>query len=98
MSKYDCLVIGDAMFDVIFNAEKQIQIISGGTGYCRNFYFSPGGAGNIAVALALLGEKTVFAGKVGNDLLGQMYIDDLEQNQVQPKIFIDENLAPLKTR
>jgi len=93
MSKYDCLVIGNAMFDVIFNAEKQIQIISGGTGYCRNFYFSPGGAGNIAVALALLGEKTVFAGKVGNDLLGQMYIDDLKQNQVQPKIFIDENSA-----
>lgn len=93
MSKYDCFVIGNALFDVIFNAERQIQIVPGGAGYCRNFYFSPGGAGNVAVALALLGEKTVFAGKVGNDRLGQMYVNDLKQSRVQPKIFIDKHLA-----
>jgi sugar/nucleoside kinase (ribokinase family) len=81
------------MFDVIFNAEHPIKVVPGGTGYCSTFHFSPGGAGNVAVALARLGEKTVFAGKAGNDLLGKMYIDDLRNNEVLPQVFIDKQLS-----
>jgi ribokinase len=84
----DCLLIGDIFLD--FNIKLDISsIVRGGITYCdhKGIKRCFGGSGNIASALALLGIKSYFVGKAGNDGLGNQYREDLEKSNVGTKIF-----------
>ena len=78
MTGLDLLVIGDAMVDVTV---KPSQGRRGGA-YPSAILVSPGGLGNVAVAAAFSGARVGFVGKVGNDVLGQMYESDLRSNGI----------------
>jgi fructokinase len=94
MQDFDCFVIGDVMFDAIFfDSKKSILLVEGGTCYCKHFFLSPGGAGNVAVGLSELGQKTIFVGKAGNDYLGRLYLKNLKKNRVVPQIFVENTTS-----
>lgn len=71
--------------DVVALGEMLIDYTQSGTTETgiRTFEENPGGApGNMAVAVAKLGRKVSFVGKVGTDLQGELLIDTLKNNQV----------------
>ncbi|MFC1935028.1 carbohydrate kinase family protein [Chloroflexota bacterium] len=90
--KYDCLVIGDALWDVYITADHY-RLKHGGTHYCTSAGLSPGGLGNVAVAIGYLGGKAAFIGKTGIDILGRLYRQDLENNHVAVHLATNEQLA-----
>jgi sugar/nucleoside kinase (ribokinase family) len=51
----------------------------------------PGGVGNVAVGLSRLGCKTQLIGKVGNDILGSSYHNNLVEECVTAKIIVDKS-------
>lgn len=71
--------------DVVAFGEMLIDYTQSGTTETgiRTFDENPGGApGNMAVAVAKLGRKVSFVGKVGTDLQGDLLIETLKNNQV----------------
>ncbi len=71
--------------DVVAFGEMLIDYTQSGTTETgiRTFDENPGGApGNMAVAVAKLGRKVSFVGKVGTDLQGELLIETLKNNQV----------------
>jgi len=92
MRLYDCTVVGDVFFDVL--AQKKTggeSLRRGGTLYLDHAKLMPGGSGNVAMGMTLLGLKTAFIGKAGKDLLGNLYKEDLESNSVSAKIFFEQD-------
>lgn len=81
--------------DVVALGELLIDYTQSGTteSGIRSFDENPGGApANMAVAVAKLGRKVSFVGKVGMDLQGELLIDTLKNNQVDTSGMIqDEN-------
>jgi len=73
VSRLDLLVIGDAMVDVTVKPPRNRP----GGAYPSTILVSPGGLGNVAVAAALSGTRVGFVGKVGNDVVGDLYQSDL---------------------
>jgi sugar/nucleoside kinase (ribokinase family) len=63
----------------------------GGISYLDSAKIVPGGSGNVAVGMSLLGLKTAFIGKAGKDYLGKLYSDDLVHQKILTKIFYDKN-------
>jgi len=93
MKSFDCTVVGDVFFDVL--AQKQTWRNSfprGGTSYLNHAKLVPGGSGNIAVGISLLGLETAFIGKAGRDMLGEIYEKDLKLNNVTTRMSIDKDL------
>ena len=92
-SRFDCVAMGDVMFDVyVGNSATTIHFLKGGTSYCDFAKIDFGGTGNVASGLALLGGKTVFIGKAGNDCWGRLYAEDLKTKGVTTRIFYDNGL------
>lgn len=61
-------------------------------GFVRDLQLSPGGsAANTIVGLARLGIKSAYIGKVGNDLEGQILLEDLKREGVETKAVIKAN-------
>jgi len=95
MSKsiYDCVVVGDVMFDVFVrrNAVK-LDHLQNGTSYCDFAKIDFGGAGNVASGLSFLGAKVFFIGSAGNDSWGKLYFRDLSTNGVTARIFFEKHV------
>ena len=74
----DVIAIGELLVDL-----TQTHVAEDGI---RHFAANPGGApANVAVAAALLGAKTGFIGKVGDDAYGRDLRDVLERNGVDAR-------------
>lgn len=92
MAQVDLLVIGDVFYDVTTKLPSAFKsLIQNGTSYATNMVIAPGGSGNIAVCFSRLGGTAAFAGIVGNDLFGKLYVMDLMANEILPVIFKDES-------
>ncbi len=90
----DCVVIGDVIFDVLFQTKRRHTPISRrGTSYCSSAKIDFGGAGNVASALSLLGAKVLFIGKAGDDLWGKIYETDLVVHSVATNIFFAKRIS-----
>ena len=91
--RFDCVAIGDVMFDVyVGNFASPVHFLKGGTFYCDFAKIDFGGTGNVASGLALLGGKTAFIGKAGNDCWGRLYDEDLKTKGVTTRIFYEDGL------
>lgn len=89
----DCLVIGDAFYDIIIRIPKKgPSLVDGGTSYCNSITTSCGGSANVAVGVSLLGGASGFVGMVGKDTFGELYVEDLKRHNVQTKVFQDSRL------
>ena len=96
----DCVIIGNILFDYFVFNDKVENQHRGGIKYEDKKMIvkkhieqiSPGGTGNVAVGMSKLGLKTAFIGKIGNDVLGAKYKDDLVKNNVVPKLFFNNKL------
>lgn len=82
-------VIGDALVDIIV----PIFDINPGETHHRNIISSCGGASNVAIKIAELGEETRFIGKVGRDVLGTYFKENLKHRGVKDLSFVDESHA-----
>jgi len=92
MESFDCAVIGDVFLDLIVQVNGDCErFFHGGTSYCNFAKAVLGGSGNVAAGLSAIGGAAAFVGKAGGDLLGKLYIQDLEERRVGTKIFIDKN-------
>ena len=89
----DCTVIGDVFIDVTVAVHPDQMLLSnGGTSYGDYAKAAFGGSGNIASGLAKLEGKAAFIGKGGTDFFKKSYTNDLKNQGVYTKIFIDRNL------
>jgi len=79
-------VIGDAFIDMIV----PVQGIRAGETYHRKIIMLCGGTANVAIQIAKLVEKAKFVGKVGNDVFGMYFKQNLEINGVEDLTFVDE--------
>jgi sugar/nucleoside kinase (ribokinase family) len=92
--KFDCIVIGDVILDVFVGKTGTGAVFKmGGTSYCESARIEFGGAGNVAHALALLGVKSSFVGRGGNDLWGRVYKADLVKKNVKVAMTFDKCLS-----
>ena len=81
--KIDCLLIGDCFFDITVKLSDYKKALSiGGALETDSITMMPGGMGNIAVPITMLGGIVALCGVVDNDALGRVYREDLEQNSV----------------
>lgn len=62
-----------------------------GTAGLRKVLTSGGSASNTIHGLANLGIPAGYIGKVGNDELGRFFRDDLILNNIEPRLFVNEN-------
>ena len=91
MSSFDCVVIGDVFTDIVVQLNDNYeQFCRGGTSYCSFAKAVPGGGGNVAVGLSSIGGTTAFIGKAGQDFLGKLYLQDLTENRVVTRVFLDK--------
>jgi len=58
--------------------------------YLTKYQSSGGSAANTIHGLAILGIKTAFIGKIGNDEFGNFFRADLEKNNIEPNLFLGE--------
>jgi fructokinase len=82
---YDVTAIGEVLIDFTPGGSTENDILL--------FERNPGGApANVVAALAKLGKKTSFIGKVGNDEFGIFLRDELKNSQIETKglVFSDE--------
>lgn len=92
-TEFDCLVVGDVMFDILFGNLTTFPFLKGGTSYCDFAKIDLGGAGNVAVALSHLGGKTCFIGKAGDDCWGKLYKEDLIVKGVTTRMFFEQGCS-----
>ena len=92
MHFFDCTVIGDVFLDILIQVNGDYRrFFRGGTSYCNFAKTVLGGSGNIAVGLSTLGGRVALVGKAGNDYFGKLYMRDLKNKGVVPKIFFDKD-------
>jgi sugar/nucleoside kinase (ribokinase family) len=90
---FDCLVIGDVMFDVfVEQLEVTNTFLRNGTSYCDYAKIEFGGAGNVAAGLSLLGTKVSFIGKTGNDTWGRLYSTELTNRKIITAISFEKRI------
>lgn len=82
-------IMGDGFIDIIL----PIQGIKSGKTYHREILTLNGGVANVAVQIAKLGENVKFIGKVGSDILGRQFKENLNGVGVKDLTFIDEKYA-----
>ena len=80
MNKIDIVVIGDAFIDIFVPTDN---FIPGGV-FQGNIEIAPGGLATTAVWASRLNTMTGFAGKIGKDVFGQMFQEDLIKENVLP--------------
>jgi len=80
-------VIGDAFIDTTL----PIYGIQRGETYHRDVRVSFGGTAKVAIQIAALGEEAKFAGKVGNDVFGLHFKDNLGKNKVKDLTILDNS-------
>jgi sugar/nucleoside kinase (ribokinase family) len=93
MKRFDCLIIGDVMLDVFVRKSRTALFPTGGTSYLNYAKIDLGGAGNVAEGMSLLGAKTCFIGKAGNDCWGKIYEENLHGKGVNARILFEENAS-----
>ncbi|HAE87814.1 TPA: ribokinase [Candidatus Marinimicrobia bacterium] len=87
------LVVGSANMDLVVRVETYPQ--PGETIFGHQFGMYPGGKGaNQAVACAKLGTKTLFVGKMGNDLFQGKLMQNMNSNGVNVSEVIIDDEAP----
>jgi len=92
MDLFDCTVIGDVFTDIIVQVNGSYdQFFRGGTSYCSFAKAVLGGSGNVAVGLSTIGGATAFVGKAGHDFFGKLYLQNLGEEGVISKMFLDEH-------
>ncbi len=104
---FDVIIFGSATQDIFLELPNEIDIlknIDAKKYFCLALgdkilvdemqFFSGGGGTNVACALANLGFKTAYYGKIGNDVAGKVVLDDLASFGVGSKFcFKDKNLS-----
>ncbi len=80
-------VVGDAFVDIIVPAHG----LKRGETHHRDILVSSGGTATVATEVARLGEDTEFVGKVGNDVFGSYFKENLRKNKVKDLAFWDNN-------
>ncbi|HDT12524.1 MAG TPA: ribokinase, partial [Candidatus Marinimicrobia bacterium] len=87
------LVVGSANMDMVVRVDK--YPLPGETVFGNQFGMYPGGKGaNQAVACAKLGAKTVFVGKMGNDIFHERLVQNMKTNGVNVKDILIDLEAP----
>lgn len=79
-------VIGDAFIDLIV----PICGIRRGETYHRKILISCGGTTNVAVQISKLCEKAKFLGKVGEDIFGKLFKENLREKSVEDLTVVDQ--------
>ena len=94
-TSFDCVIVGDVMMDIILRCESEIvdSLMIDGTNYFSESKITPGGSGNVAVAIAKLGGRVAFVGKAGNDPYGRAYLEDLISGRVTTRITVDPRMS-----
>ena len=100
-SEINVLLIGDFMLDEYIygfserqSPEATVPVMKKGKFNCY-----PGGAGNVAMNLKSLGAKVTCLGYIGNDNIGKLLIEKMENEGIDcSHIAIEENITTLKTR
>lgn len=101
-SKKSILVIGDTMMDAYFwgkteriSPEAPVPIVE-----VDKTNFNPGGAGNVALNLSMLGAEVSIISVVGNDNYGEKLLELLNEKGIDtsPSIIIENYQTPIKTR
>lgn len=80
------MCIGDAFFDITVLPGMRKKLVRGGTVAASPMNCRPGGVGNVAFTMTLLGGTSAFCGCVGRDVLGEAYHRDLERSGVIPAL------------
>ena len=73
-------VLGDFAWDVLIRTNT--ELLKGGDTFGEVMLMPGGSAANVAVWAARCGSDTHFVGKIGRDRMGQLAIDDLDQEGV----------------
>ncbi|MFU8844441.1 MAG: adenosine kinase [Bacteroidales bacterium] len=63
------------------------DVVNQHTNLCKKEIASGGSAANTIYGLARLGIETAFIGKVGKDLFGQLFREDMQVNKIKPLLF-----------
>ncbi len=80
--KFDVLVVGELNVDIIFNGINSLPAI-GKEILSKEMTLTMGSSSAIFAAnLSMLGVKTAFAGRVGNDIFGSMVLDTLKSKKI----------------
>lgn len=79
-------VIGDAFLDVIV----PVPAIKPGETHHRKILTLCGGTANVAVQISKVGLESKFIGRVGNDVFGKYFKQNLKMNGVKDLTFVDE--------
>ena len=79
-------IIGDAFIDIIVPVEG----IKAGETHHRKLITLCGGTANVAVQISKLGIKSKFVGKVGDDLFGKYFKQNLRKKGVKDLTFVDD--------
>lgn len=92
MKNIDCCVVGDATIDILLPLSDTEDVYSLAQGGVTNtkMSLSPGGTANVAFYITKLGGNSVFAGKVGDDYFGEIFLEDLEKNGIAANISISK--------
>jgi len=86
MKQYDVICIGEVIVDMI--SQEPGKSLSDVEHFSKFFGGAPA---NVAVGLAKLGEKTAFAGRVGDDSFGQFLQQYLEKHSVNTDYITADN-------
>ncbi len=93
----DVLCVGHACYDLVFSVNKHPA--SDEKIFAENLISSGGGpAANAAITVSKLGLKAAFAGYLGEDIYGQMHLQEFTQQQVNTQLVVrGESPTPLST-
>jgi sulfofructose kinase len=93
----DVLCAGHACYDLVFSVKKHPG--SDEKIFADNLVSSGGGpAANAAIAISRLGLKSGFAGYLGDDLYGEMHLQEFIQHHVDTQFILrGSSLTPLST-
>lgn len=81
------LCIGHASYDLVFSVPRHPEADE--KIFAESLISCGGGpAANAAVTVARLGYKAAFAGYLGNDLYGQMHVEELQQEKVSTELIV----------
>lgn len=78
-------MVGDAFIDIIARA----RAVKGGETHHTKIITSCGGTANVAIQVSRLGETARFIGKVGSDVFGKFFKQNLRKNLVEDLTFTD---------
>lgn len=70
MKRYDLVVLGDLVVDVIIPVER-LPLVAGFQGWAEGIFVEPGGAGNVLVGARRLNLRTATLGTIGSDNYGR---------------------------